>query len=107
MLSTSNNTFFILFQSFWLTYFISRYNLSLVLLFLRTVFADSWKMKWTVSSSLTLIQPAVLPAVLAYLGILEGGGGEEGGDVLSNMILQKLTQEHGNEKIPSDSKEAN
>lgn len=67
-------------------------------------------MKWTVSSSPTLIQPAVLPAVLAYMGIFfffGWGKGEEGGDVLSNMILQKLTQKHGNEKIPSDSKEAN
>lgn len=44
------------------------------------------------------------PCLFGHFG---GGGGEEGGDVLSNMILQKLTQEHGNEKIPSDSKEAN
>lgn len=38
----------------------------------------------------------MLPAVLAYLGFfLRGEAAEEEGMVLSNMILQKLTQEHG------------
>lgn len=46
-------------------HFISRYNLSLVLLFLVRVFANSWKTKCTVSSSLTEIQSAVPPAVFA------------------------------------------
>lgn len=61
-------------------------------------------MKWTVSSSLTSIQSAVISAVFAYLGFL----GFFGGCVfLRNVVLQKLTQEHSNEKIHSDSKEAN
>lgn len=53
------------------------------------------------------IDPAVLPAALALLSDIFGGRSEEGGTFLSNMNLQKLTQEHGNGKIHSDSKEAN
>lgn len=48
-----------------LTHFLSRYNLSLEFLFLVRVFANSWNTKRTVSSSLTEIQSAVLPAALA------------------------------------------
>lgn len=52
------------------------------------------------------IDTAMLPAALALWSDILGGW-EEGGTFLSNMILQKLTQEHGNGRIHSDSKEAN